>query len=383
METTTSDAPAGSPQAPYAARLERAREQLRHAGLDYCFIGPSSDLRYLTGLNLHLSERLSLLIVPANGPSHLVIPAFEAPGLPPLPESIRVAAWEENEDPARLVARLLQPQGESQGVTGTIAVGDQLWAVFLLRLQAALPRATFSTAALVLEPLRLVKDAAEVAAMAEAGAQADAVFAEIQQMRFSGQSEYQIAEAIAGRLRARGLRIEWGPIVGSGPNGASPHHTASDRIIQPGELVVLDFGGVLNGYNADMTRTVAVGHEPDAEMRQVYELVRQGQEKGVQAAQPGLTGEQLDSVVRDFFTQAGYGQYFTHRLGHGIGLDAHEPPYLVQGGQMVLAPGMAFTVEPGLYLKGRFGVRIEDTVVLTPTGARRMNNAPRELIIVQ
>jgi Xaa-Pro aminopeptidase len=219
--------------------------------------------------------------------------------------------------------------------------------------------------------------------MAEAGAQADAVFAEIQQMRFSGQSEYQIAEAIAGRLRARGLRIEWGPIVGSGPNGASPHHTASDRIIQPGDLVVLDFGGVLNGYNADMTRTVAVGHEPDAEMRRVYELVRQGQEKGVHAAQPGMTGEQLDSVVRDFFTQAGYGQYFTHRLGHGIGLDAHEPPYLVQGGQQVLAPGMAFTVEPGLYLKGRFGVRIEDTVVLTSTGARRMNNAPRELVIVQ
>ncbi|MDQ2805794.1 MAG: Xaa-Pro peptidase family protein [Chloroflexota bacterium] len=367
--------------APYAARLERLRARLRHAGLDYCFVGPSSDLQYLTGLDLHSSERLAVLIVPQEAPAQLVVPSFEAAGLGSLPAGLRVAAWAETDDPVQLVAGLLRPP--ENGTTGTAAVSDQLWAIFLLRLQAALPRVTFCPADETLAPLRLIKDAAEVAALVEAGARADAAFTEICALRFAGRSERAVAEDIAALLRRRGFRISWGPIVGSGPNGASPHHTASDRIIEVGDLVVLDYGGGLDGYNADMTRTVAVGHAPEGEMRAVYDLVQQGQAAGVAAAQPGMSGQDLDSVVRDFLTQAGYGAFFTHRLGHGLGLDTHEPPYLVQGNTQPLQAGMAFSIEPGLYLPGRFGVRIEDIVVLTADGARRMNNAPHDLVVVQ
>ncbi len=367
--------------APYAARLDRLRERLRHAGLDYCFVGPSSDLRYLTGLDLHSSERLALLIVPQEAPAHLVVPAFEAAGLDTLPAGLRVAPWDETADPTALVAQLLRPP--ENGTMGTAAVGDQLWAIFLLRLQAALPRVTFCPAAEVLTPLRISKDAAEVAALVEAGARADDAFGEICGLRFTGRTEHAVAEDIAALLRRRGFSISWGPIVGSGPNGASPHHTASDRMMEAGDLVVLDYGGGLNGYNADMTRTVAVGHAPEGEMRQVYELVKQGQEAGVQAAKPGISGQELDSVVRDLFTAAGYGAFFTHRLGHGLGLDTHEAPYIVQGNALRLRPGMAFSIEPGLYLPGRFGVRIEDIVIVTEQGAQRMNNAPHDLVVVQ
>ncbi len=379
MTQTSVESP-GAAQA-YAARLARLRAQLGTAGVGACLVGPSSDLQYLTGLNLHASERLSLLGVPATGPAFLLAPAFEAAGLPALSADITVVPWQETDDPAARAAALLT--AALPGATAPIAVGDRLWAVFLLRLQAALPQARWIPAAGVLDPLRVAKDGQEVALLAAAGAAADAAFSEIVQLSFAGRSERAVAADIAGLLRQRGIAVEWGPIVGSGPNGASPHHTAGDRVIQEGDLVVLDFGGVLNGYNADMTRTVAVGREPDAEARHVYDLVYAGQERGVQAARPGITGEALDAAVRDFFTAQGYGAYFTHRLGHGVGLDGHEPPYIVSGNQAPLAPGMAFSVEPGLYLAGRFGVRIEDVVVLTADGAQRMNNAPRELVIVR
>jgi Xaa-Pro aminopeptidase len=381
--STPPTALAAPPAAPeYEARLERVRARLQDAGIAYCFVGPSSDLHYLTGLSMHSSERMALLVVAAQGASTLVVPAFEAVGLSSLPAGLAVQPWQETEDPAQLVATVVAaPDGTASGDL-PVVVGDQLWAVFLLRLQAAIPRAVFSTAARVLEPVRAVKDGQEVARLAEAGAAADAVFTEIGQLRFLGQTERQVAAAIADLLRRRGLTIEWGPIVGSGPNGASPHHGAGDRVIEEGDLVVLDYGGRLNGYNADITRTVAVGREPSAEMRKVYDLVYEGQERAVQAARPGITGEQLDAVARDYFAAAGYGAYFLHRLGHGIGLDGHEPPYLVQGNNVPLMAGNAVTIEPGLYLRGQFGVRIEDTVVLTAEGAQRMNNAPRELMIV-
>ncbi|HMA34424.1 MAG TPA: M24 family metallopeptidase, partial [Chloroflexia bacterium] len=320
-------------------------------------------------------------VVPRDGPASLVVPAFEAAGLGGLPPGVCLVPWQESEEPAQRVGALLP--GATDGEPATIAVGDQLWSVFLLRLQAVLPQATFSTAAAVLAPERIVKDSGEIAALTEAAACADDAFTDIRQLRFAGQSEHQVAEAIAGLLRRRGLLVEWGPIVASGPNGASPHHSAGDRIIAEGDLVVLDYGGRLNGYHADMTRTVAVGHEPRDEMRVVYDLVYQAQETGVQAARPGMTGEDLDTVVREYLASEGYGEFFTHRLGHGIGLDGHEAPYLVQGGQTPLGPGMAFSIEPGLYLPGRFGVRIEDIVVLLPTGAQRLNRAPRELVVVE
>jgi D-alanyl-D-alanine dipeptidase len=366
----------------YTARLHRAQAAMHAHGLDYLFVGPSADLLYLTGLDRSISERLLLLIVPQDGPAHLVLPAFEAGGIGTLPEMVHLAPWEEHEDPVARAAQLLEtPGGGGEGCT--VAVGDRLAAGFLLRLQAALPRAAFTHADTILPPLRLIKDAAEIALLREAGARADAAFAEFRRLPFVGRSERAMAIQIAEILRRHELVVEWGPIVGSGPNGAAPHHSAGDRVIEEGDLIVLDFGGRYRGYNADMTRTVTAGRLPEDEARAVHEHVRVAQEAAVRAARPGLAAAALDRVARDHLATTGYGAYFTHRLGHGLGLDAHEHPYIVTGNEQTLQPGMVFSVEPGLYLPGRFGVRIEDIVVLTETGAERLNHSPRELLLVE
>jgi Xaa-Pro aminopeptidase len=378
--TPPPEAPA-DPTAVYAARLQRAQAALHAHGLDYLFVGPSADLFYLTGLDVHQGDRMVLLMVHQEGPAHLIMPRFEADAVQHLPPQIHLEPWDEQDDPAALVKRLTGVPGGADECT--VAVGDKLLAGFLLRIQAALPRAAFTNALRVLPPLRLYKDEAEVAGLREAGARADAAYEAFRRLRYTGRTERQLAREISDTLRDHDLEVEWGPIVGSGPNGAHPHHGYSDRVIAAGDLIVLDFGGRYRGYQADCTRTVAAGRLPEDEARRVYELVRQGQEAAFQAARPGLTAAALDAVTRDLFTAAGYGQYFSHRLGHGIGLDNKEQPYIVAGNKQVLEPGMAFTIEPGLYLPGRFGVRIEDVVVLHAEGAERMNNTSRELIVVE
>ncbi len=383
MSTTPAAPPTGTaadPTAVYATRLHRAQAALHAHGLDYLFVGPSADLFYLTGLDIHQGDRMVLLVVHQEGPPYLVMPRFEAEAVTNLPPQIHLAPWAEQDNPAMLVTKLMQVPGG--GNECTIAVSDKLLAGFLLRLQATLPRAAFTNALKVLPPLRLIKDEAAVAGLRAAGAQADAAFEQFRRLAYVGRTERVLAREIAGILRDHEVEVDWGPIVGSGPNGAFPHHGYSDRVIAAGDLIVLDFGGRYRGYQADSTRTVAAGRLPEDEAQRVYELVRQGQEAAFQAAQPGLTGEALDAVTRNLFTAAGYGPYFSHRLGHGIGLDNKEQPYIVAGNKQVLEPGMAFTIEPGLYLPGRFGVRIEDVVVLHIDGAERMNNTARELIVV-
>jgi Xaa-Pro aminopeptidase len=270
------------------------------------------------------------------------------------------------------------------GVRLTIGVTDRVWAVFLLQLQAELPRAAFTRGSIVLTALRQTKSEEEAGLLRRSGALADEAFAEVRARPFEGRSELEIAHELQRMLEARGLEVGHPPIVGSGPNGASPHHHSGPRVIKRGDLVVLDFGGTLDGYFSDMTRTVFVGGAPpaDSEEVRVYRLVQQGQEAAVQAARPGMTAESLDAVARDVFREAGYGEYFIHRLGHGIGLDGHEPPYIVAGNTTELRPGMSFSVEPGLYLPGRFGVRIEDIVVLHESGAERLNNSTRDIVEV-
>jgi Xaa-Pro aminopeptidase len=229
-----------------------------------------------------------------------------------------------------------------------------------------------------------VKSPAELALLEAAGAAADRVFAQIVTRPFAGRTELDVSEEIADLLKGEGVHGEGFSIVGAGPNSASPHHHAGSRVIQEGDAVVLDFGGPLQGYYCDITRTVFVGSAPESnsEAERVYNLVQAAQEAAVRAALPGMTCEQLDAVARDLISEAGYGQYFMHRLGHGIGLDGHEPPYLVHGNATTLQAGMSFSIEPGIYLPGRFGVRIEDTVYLTDQGAIRCNHAPRELTVV-
>jgi Xaa-Pro aminopeptidase len=371
----------------YNSRLARARSLMHPHGLDYLLVGPSADLYYLVGAQHRTSERLALLLLPQEGPGHMVVPFFEAPSLPPLPRDVQVATWDEDQNPARLVANLISSATGTHpgGAHVTIGVSDRVWALFLLQVQAELPRAAFTRASGVLSSLRQIKVPEEVDLLRRSGAIADQVFDEIVRGRFTGRSEQDVGQEIAALLKAGGLQVEGSPIVASGPNSASPHHHTGDRVIERGDVVVLDFGGTLQGYYSDITRTVFVGREPDPDPERgvVYNLVAAAQEKAFRAARPGMSCESLDAVARDFLTEAGFGQYFIHRLGHGIGLDGHEPPYLVKGNSAVLQPGMAFSIEPGLYLPGNFGVRVEDCVALHEQGAERLNNASRDITVVQ
>ena len=229
--------------------------------------------------------------------------------------------------------------------------------------------------------LRAVKDANELGRLEAAGASADAAYGEILKVRFAGRRETDVAADLARLLREFGHEQVDFTVVGSGPNGANPHHEAGERTILEGDMVVLDFGGLMHGYGSDTSRTVCVG-EPTAEMREVHEIVRVAQQTAFEAVRPGIACQEVDRAARAVITDAGYGEQFIHRTGHGIGMTTHEPPYMVEGEERPTVPGMCFSIEPGIYLAGRFGVRIEDIVTVTEDGGRRFNHTPRELRLV-
>jgi Xaa-Pro aminopeptidase len=360
-----------------AERLARARKELAARGVDALLVGPSADLEYLTGYRAPPLERLTLLVLPADGDARLLVPALEAPlardHLGDL--EVEVAAWQETEDPLTLVTGAL-----AGAAGGRLGVGDRLWSAFLLRLQAALPGARWTVASTVTRQLRMRKDEAEVAALAGVAAAIDRVVDGLEQLRWAGRTERQVAADIQAAIRA-GHDEALFVIVGSGPNGASPHHTATDRVIRPGDPVVVDIGGRLDGYCSDTTRTLVVG-QPPAGFEALYAVLHAAQLAGCRAARPGVPAEAVDAACREPIAAAGYGPGFVHRTGHGIGLEEHEDPYIVAGNGEALEPGMAFSVEPGIYLPGRFGARIEDIVVCTADGARRLNTTARELRVV-
>lgn len=370
----------------YAQRLDRARALMHSKGMDFLVMGPSADLLYIAGIHSRPSERMTLFMLSQEGPAHIILPAFEVPLLPDLPPNTHVHSWGESDHPARLASLILSRHGHTHpgGFHCIIGVADRLWATFLLALQAELPRASFTSAASVISALRQTKDAQEIGWLSESAAAADRVFEQITSQQLTGKTELEIAREIARLLEAQGLAVEGAPIVASGPNSSSPHHHAGERRIEPGDVIVLDFGGTLHGYFSDITRTVFAGVPPmpGSEQERVYNIVAQAQAAATQAARPGMTCESLDTVARDIIAQAGYGEYFNHRLGHGIGLDGHEPPYLVQGNPTLLHPGMTFSIEPGIYLPGKFGVRIEDIVALDQSGARPLNHAPKSITVV-
>ena len=252
----------------------------------------------------------------------------------------------------------------------------------LLGLQDAIPGSSYRSLTQSLPMLRAVKDDDELARLAAAGAAADATYEQILGVRFAGRKETDVAADLARLLREFGHEQVDFTVVGSGPNGANPHHEAGDRTIEVGDAVVLDFGGLMHGYGSDTSRTVCVG-EPSALVREVHEVVRQAQQAGVEAVRPGVACQEIDRAARKVITDAGYGERFIHRTGHGIGTTTHEPPYMIEGEEQPLVPGMCFSVEPGVYLAGEFGVRIEDIVTVTETGGRRLNNTERDLRIVQ
>jgi D-alanyl-D-alanine dipeptidase len=375
---TTSPPPAPITAEDYAARMRRVVTDAVAAGLDGLLVTPGPDLVWLTGYRpTAITERLTLLVLVPDQQPTLVVPTLERPdaeGAAGAP-GLAIVDWADGDDPFARASRLIP-------ATGTMGIADSAWAMHLLGLQAALPGSSYRSLTQSLPMLRAVKDAQEVARLAAAGAAADATYEQILGVRFAGRKETDVAADLARLLREHGHEQVDFTVVGSGPNGANPHHEAGDRTIAVGDAVVLDFGGLMHGYGSDTSRTVCVG-EPSARLREVHEVVRQAQQAGVEAVRPGVACQEVDRAARKVITDAGYGEYFIHRTGHGIGTTTHEPPYMIEGEEQPLVPGMCFSVEPGIYLPGELGVRIEDIVTVTETGGRRLNTTARELRIVE
>ncbi|HEX6395068.1 MAG TPA: Xaa-Pro peptidase family protein [Acidimicrobiales bacterium] len=370
---------ASNPRSAHAARLAKVRKAMDEAGLDALLLSLGADLPWLTGYEAMPLERLTMLVVPAKDHAILVVPRLEAPRVVADPDSFAIRPWREEEDPIDIVASLV---GSGNG---HLAISDRTWATFLLALQRALPEATWQRSSSVTGPLRAVKDEAEIEALAEASAAADRVAAQLLEgeIPLVGRTEREVSEDIGRRLIAEGHQRVNFAIVGSGPNSASPHHNAGPRTIRAGEAVVCDFGGTMNGYCSDITRTVWTGSaEPPKEFTKLYAVLQEAQAAGVAAASVGTTCEGVDAAARDIIAAAGYGEAFIHRTGHGIGLEEHEDPYIVAGNQLPVVPGNAFSVEPGIYLDRRFGARIEDIVVATAGGPRSLNSVSHDLAVV-
>jgi Xaa-Pro aminopeptidase len=381
------------PAARYAQRLAACREAVTARNYAALLIGVGPDLRYLTGFVGEPMERLTLLVIPSAGPVWFVVPQLEASKAEATPlvraGGAEVVAFQETEDAAARVANLLSGERLDAGNAAwePIGLSDRLWAMHVLQIQAALPGRKFEPASAVMRDLRQIKDADEAQLLRLAAAAADRTVDAIAAGSLVGRSEAEVSREIRARLVDEGHDLADFAIVGSGPNGASPHHDASDRRIQAGEPVVLDIGGTLAGYLSDTTRTIWVageaGIQPDPEFRRVYDLVREAQAQATTAVHPGIAAEQVDAAAHNVIAVAGYGEYFTHRTGHGIGLEVHEDPYIVDGNATPLQPGMAFSVEPGIYLRDRWGVRLENIVMCTLTGGEVLNRSSLDLKVVR
>jgi Xaa-Pro aminopeptidase len=365
-------------------RVHAARDVAAETGVDLLVVTPGSDLRYLCGYSAHAMERLTALAVPRRGEPFLVVPRLEAPMVDAGPAGdlgLEVLAWDETDDPFALLGRTATAR--LGAAPARVAVGDRTWALHALGVAGALPGAALELASPVVDRLRMVKTPAEVAELAAAGAAIDRVHARMGEWLRVGRTEAAVGADIAAAILAEGhVSVDF-TIVGSGPNGASPHHELSGRVVEEGDVVVVDIGGeTATGYRSDCTRTYAVGRAPGADVAEWYAVLQEAQRASTAAVRPGVTAEAVDAAARDVIAAAGWGEYFIHRTGHGIGLDTHEAPYIVAGNDLPLEPGMAFSVEPGIYLPGRCGARIEDIVVCTDEGVTALNEGPRELVVL-
>jgi Xaa-Pro aminopeptidase len=360
-----------------AARLGEVRAAVAAAGLDALLLTPGPDLRYVIGYDAHQLERLTCLVIPAAGDPLLVVPRLEVRAAQASPAGslgLDLIGWDETDDPYALVAAAL-------GQAGAVGLSDRMWALMVLAFRAAMPGTEQVLASTALRDLRARKSAAEVAALLAAGEAIDSVHAQVPGWLRPGRTEQQVAADISDAILAAGhARVDFA-IVASGPNGASPHHSAASRVLQPGDAVVVDIGGTMpSGYCSDCTRTYVIG-EPPADFAAYYQVLQSAQDAACAAVRPGITAEAVDAAAREPITAAGYGEYFVHRTGHGIGLETHEDPYIVAGNTEPLQPGNAFSIEPGIY-PGPHGARIEDIVICTEDGCRRLNNVTRDLVVV-
>jgi Xaa-Pro aminopeptidase len=375
-------APAPDPKV-LRARLDAARDTAARNGIDAVLVTPGPDLRYLAGYHAVPLERLTCLIVPAVGDPTLIVPrlertAAEASGAG---DVVAVVSHEENDDAFAMAAGLIH---DALGADpSTVALTNAMTALHVLRLRDAMPSSRQVLAAPVLGELRLRKAPDEVDALRRAAQAIDRVHSRMGEWLRPGRTEAQVGRDIAEAIIAEGHRFVDFIIVGSGPNAASPHHDTSGRVVEPGDAVVVDIGGSMaDGYCSDCTRTYVAGGDPDPEFAKYYAVLLDAQRRACDAVRPGVTAESVDAAAREVIAEAGYGDLFIHRTGHGIGLETHEDPYIVNGNSRVLEPGMCFSIEPGIYVSGRHGARIEDIVAVNDDGGERLNTIDRELVVL-
>ncbi len=352
------------------------REAMQDQGVDVLLLSLGFDLPYLTGYHAMPLERLTMLVVPRDAEAVLVVPGLEAPRVTEQPGVFTILPWSELENPIAIVAKLAAG-------AGVAAIGDQTWSRFLVDLLPRMSGTHFRRASEIVGPMRSVKDDREIGALRLASSAVDRIAFELQAGRIPliGRTEAEVSADLSSRILAEGHEVVNFAIVAAGENAASPHHHPGQRVIRPGEVVLCDFGGTMDGYCSDITRCVSLGPPPD-EVRRAYDVLHEAQQAAVHAAVVGTPCEEVDRTARRIIAAAGFGDYFMHRTGHGIGMEAHEDPYIVEGNHVPLAPGHAFSVEPGIYLPGRWGMRLEDIVIATPDGPDSLNRVEHELVVL-
>ncbi len=363
----------------YRDRIVRAQRFMAESDFDLMALFPSWNMFYLSGFYDEPGERMLLFILPREKDPIFLAPELYEQQIKQSSPFSDVRIWKDSDDPMDLLKRTAMDfkLGEAN-----VLVDDSMWAMFLLMLRKAFKKAEFFLASEVMVPLRRRKSQDEIHYLEEAGAIADEAFEKIIRLNISGMTELELATALEEAMKKGGAeKIGFETLVASGTNSALPHYRAGKRKIEPGDVVILDYGCRVHGYCSDITRTI-VCKEASEEIEALYKVVEKAQSEAVKAIRPGLRAEEIDRVARGEISKAGYGERFIHRTGHGIGLDVHEEPYITEGNNLELEEGMAFSVEPGIYLPGRFGIRIEDIVVVTKSGAQRMNKSTHALHVV-
>jgi Xaa-Pro aminopeptidase len=366
----------------FAQRIDQAREQMAADGIDVLMLSVGSDLPYFCGYEAMPLERITMLVVPRDSAAKLVIPALEVARVVQRDEVFSLRPWSETDDPIRMIAELAGP-------AETVAIGDHMWSGFLVDLLSAMPNTSFVRASTVTSPIRSIKDASEIERLRQAGAAVDRIAGRLQrgEIELVGRTEAEVSAELGRQILAEGHgRVNFA-IVASGENSASPHHHAGTRVIQANEPVLCDFGGTYFGedgvgYCSDITRNVWTGDRPDREYLEAYAVLHEAQAAAVRAATVGTPAEQVDRAARQRLVDAGFGSFFVHRTGHGIGVDAHEDPYIVEGNGSPLVAGNAFSIEPGIYQSAKWGMRLEDIVVASETGPDSLNTADHHLAVL-
>ncbi|ASJ08656.1 X-Pro aminopeptidase [Thermococcus siculi] len=357
-------------------RLDKFISLMKGKGFDGALISPGTNLYYLTGLHIHeAGERLTLLVISSDGNYRLLAPSLYENVVRNFP----VTFWRDGENPYEKLAWIL---AEFELSSGKLLVEDTMRADWLINIFRVGNRGfEFYSLSSVIRELRMRKDHREIDYMKHAAKVVDRVFEELLGWDLLGMRESELALKIELEIRELSDGISFEPIVASGENAANPHHAPGNRRLRKGDMVILDYGAKWRGYCSDITRTIALG-KPNEKLLEIYEVVKDAQERAYKSVRAGRKAREIDAAARETIAGAGYGDYFTHRTGHGLGLDVHEEPFIGPDGEVVLENGMTFTIEPGIYVPGLGGVRIEDDVAVIDGRGKRLTRAERELVIL-